>query len=117
MKSRSSGKRAPSTNAAPKPKPTFRKAGTGIEAHGHVSSLGEHYDGADAMNMTVKHGKPKAGGDGIFNSYPDESRFTMDADAARQFQLGDRVRIRVHKVGDADDAPAKGKAKKSGAKR
>lgn len=95
-------------NTRPKKKAPFKKAGTGIEAHGHVSELREHHDGS-GVRMSVKHGKPKAGGDGLFNSYPDESSFTMPLEAAKQFKMGQRVKIRVHPhgpgagtAGDAD---------------
>lgn len=97
-----SGKPA-SANQAPKKTPPFKKAGSGIEAHGHVSGLSDTYDG-DAVRMTVKHGKPKRGGDGILSTYPDESNFTIPSDAAQQFTHGQRVRIRVH---PHDGAPGK----------
>lgn len=45
----------------------FKKAGAGIEAHGHVSELREHHDGS-GVRMSVKHGKKKPGGDGICTS-------------------------------------------------
>jgi hypothetical protein len=93
----------------PKRKVPFKKAGAGIEAHGHVSELREHHDGS-GVRMSVKHGKPKTGHDGIFDGYPDESSFTMPHDAAKEFRMGQRVKIRVHPHGD--DAPAKQKAKK-----
>jgi len=109
--------KATKSKKPPKRQPPFRKAGSGIEAHGHISTLGEGYDNDDTMHMTVKHGKPKRGGDGILSTYPDESRFTMPADAAQQFKLGQRVRVRVHPLNDADadDAPPK-RAKKKGAR-
>jgi hypothetical protein len=99
----------------PKRKVPFKKSGAGIEAHGHVSELREHHDGS-GVRMSVKHGKPKQKGDGIFDTYPDESSFTMPHDAAKGFTMGQRVRIRVQPHND--DAPAKGgKSSKSGKKK
>lgn len=93
-----------SARKSTKRKVPFQKAGAGIEAHGHVSEIREHHDG-ESVRMSVKHGKPKAKGDGIFDTYPDESSFTMPAAAAAQFKYGQRVRVRVHPHGDGIDAP------------
>lgn len=80
----------------PKRKSPFKKAGSGVEAHGHVSELRDHHDGSGNVRMSVKHGKRTTGGDGIFDTYQDESSFTIPAEAAKQFQHGSRVKVRVH---------------------
>lgn len=110
----------PGADKQPAPRrPAFKKAGSGIEAHGHVASIGDSYDGG-SVRMTVKHGKPKRGGDGILSTYPDESSFTLDADAAKQFTHGQRIRIRVHPHGaesGSGGTTGKSKGKSSGAKK
>lgn len=106
MKGAAKGPTPAKGGKAPKRKVPFQKSGAGIEAHGHVSEIREHHDG-DSVRMSVKHGKPKQGGDGIFDTYPDESSFTMPAEAAKQFTYGQRVRIRVHPHGDTPPAKKK----------
>lgn len=96
----------------PKRKAPFKKAGAGIEAHGYVAELREHHDGS-GVRMSVKHGKPKQQGDGLFDTYPDESSFTMPSDAAQQFTYGQRVKIRVHPHTDAAPAKKPGAKKKA----
>lgn len=81
-------------NKPPKRTPAFKKAGNGIEAHGHVSELREHHDGS-GVRLGIKHGKRKTGHDGIFDGYPDESSFTIPLEAAKDFVMGGRVKIRV----------------------
>jgi hypothetical protein len=90
-------KRGPAKDKAPpKRKAPFKKTGSGIEAHGTVSELRDHHDGSGNVRMSIKHGKPKTGGDGLFSTYPDESSFTIPAEAAKQFTHGSRVKVRVH---------------------
>jgi hypothetical protein len=93
----------------PKRKAPFKKAGAGIEAHGHVSELRDHHDDSGNVRMSVKHGKKKTGGDGLFDTYPDESSFTIPSEAAKQFSHGQRVKVRVHP--HSDSPPAKKKSK------
>lgn len=83
------------TSKPPKRTPAFKKSGNGIEAHGHVSELREHHDGS-GVRLSIKHGKRKMGGDGIFDTYQDESSFTIPHEAAKEFTMGGRVKVRVH---------------------
>jgi hypothetical protein len=87
-------KPAPAKQPPKRPAP-FKKAGAGIEAHGHISELRDHHDGQN-VRMSVKHGKRTTGGDGVFDTYQDESSFTIPKDAARNFSHGQRVKVRVH---------------------
>lgn len=94
----SGGKKAghPASGKKPPKRPApFKKSGSGVEAHGHVSELRDHHDGQN-VRMSVKHGKRTTGGDGVFDTYQDESSFTIPKEAAKQFTHGSRVKVRVH---------------------
>jgi hypothetical protein len=100
------GKSGPAKGKA-KRKSAFKKAGSGVEAHGRVSEIRDHHDDSGNVRMSVKHGKRTPGGDGIFDTYQDESSFTIPKEAAKQFPHGSRVKVRVH----PHTEPAKKKGK------
>jgi hypothetical protein len=101
----SAGKgRAPTKGKKPAKRPApFKKAGSGIEAHGHVSEVRDHHDGSGNVRMSIKHGKKVQ--DGVFDSYQDESSFTIPKEVAGQFPHGSRVKVRVHPHSNAKAKP------------
>jgi hypothetical protein len=103
MKKRSTGPQPGSASPPPpKRKPPFKKhAKGGVISHGVVSELRSNHD-TGHVRMSVRHGKAKRGGDGIFSTYPDESSFTIPPDAAKQFTMGQRVAVHVRPHGAKD---------------